>query len=72
MECEQANISSLVVRSIIEKLGHERVSKVKIVGNEDVKQSLYGQLVTNKGLYWGVDEELAQEAIKAGKILIPT
>ncbi|XP_041024102.1 CBBY-like protein isoform X2 [Juglans microcarpa x Juglans regia] len=54
-----------VAGSIIEKLGHERVSKVKIVGNEEVKQSLYGQLITNKGLYWGVDEELAQEAIKA-------
>ncbi|KAG7964011.1 hypothetical protein I3843_09G146900 [Carya illinoinensis] len=54
-----------VAGSIIEKLGHERVSKVKILGNKEVKQSLYGQLVTNKGLYWGVDEELAQEAIKA-------
>ncbi|KAG2689651.1 hypothetical protein I3760_09G148300 [Carya illinoinensis] len=54
-----------VEESIIEKLGHERVSKVKILGNKEVKQSLYGQLVTNKGLYWGVDEELAQEAIKA-------
>ncbi|KAG2689654.1 hypothetical protein I3760_09G148300 [Carya illinoinensis] len=53
-----------VAGSIIEKLGHERVSKVKILGNKEVKQSLYGQLVTNKGLYWGVDEELAQEAIK--------
>lgn len=56
----------LVVRSIVEKLGHERISKVKIVGNEEVKRSLYSQLVSNKGLSSGLDEQLAQEAIKAG------
>lgn len=57
----------LFVRSIIEKLGNERISKVKIVGNEEVKRSLYGELVTNKELSSGLDEQLAKEAIKAGK-----
>ncbi|KAL4638048.1 hypothetical protein ACB092_03G123100 [Castanea dentata] len=54
-----------IARSIIEKLGHERISKVKIVGNEEVKRSFYGQLVTNKGLSSGSDEQIAKEAIKA-------
>ncbi|GMN60302.1 hypothetical protein TIFTF001_029398 [Ficus carica] len=34
-----------IARSITEKLGDERVSKVKIVGNEEVEQSLYSRLI---------------------------
>uniref|UniRef100_A0A2N9EIB3 Haloacid dehalogenase-like hydrolase domain-containing protein n=1 Tax=Fagus sylvatica TaxID=28930 RepID=A0A2N9EIB3_FAGSY len=54
-----------IAGSIIEKLGNERISKVKIVGNEEVKRSLYGELVSNKELSSGLDEQLAKEAIKA-------
>ncbi|KAK9937087.1 hypothetical protein M0R45_013904 [Rubus argutus] len=52
-------------RSIIEKLGHERISKLKIVGDKEMEQSLYGQLVFGKIFSSGVDEELAKEAMKA-------
>lgn len=58
------------VRSIIEKLGQERISKLKIVGDKEVEQSLYGQLVNNKDLSSGMDEQLAKEAIKAGRLFI--
>jgi hypothetical protein len=58
-----------IVRSIIDKLGRERISKLKIVGNEEVEKSLYGQLVHHKGILSGTNEELAKEAMKAGKPL---
>lgn len=58
------------VRAVIEKLGHERISKVKIVGNPEVEQSLYGQVVL--GMSSDMDEQLATEARKAGRTLIPT
>ncbi|XP_011040346.1 PREDICTED: haloacid dehalogenase-like hydrolase domain-containing protein At3g48420 isoform X1 [Populus euphratica] len=54
-----------IARSIIDKLGHERISKLKIVGNEEVEKSLYGQLVHHKGILSGTNEELAKEAVKA-------
>lgn len=54
-----------IARSIIDKLGHERISKLKIVGNEEVEKSLYGQLVHHKGILSGTNEELAKEAMKA-------
>lgn len=54
-----------IARSIIDKLGHERISKLKIVGNEEVEKSLYGQLVHHKGILSGTKEELANEAMKA-------
>ncbi|KAJ6294428.1 hypothetical protein OIU76_022492 [Salix suchowensis] len=54
-----------IARSIIDKLGHERISKLKIVGNEEVEKSLYGQLVNHKGILSGTNEELAKEAMKA-------
>ncbi|KAE8008268.1 hypothetical protein FH972_004797 [Carpinus fangiana] len=54
-----------IAGSIIEKLGHERISKVKIIGNQEVKQSSYGQLVSHEGLSLGLNEQLAKEAIKA-------
>ncbi|XP_043698567.1 CBBY-like protein isoform X2 [Telopea speciosissima] len=54
-----------MARSIIEKLGNERVSKIRTVGKEEVEQSLYGQLVYGEGVTSGLDEQLAKEAIKA-------
>ncbi|TYI04935.1 hypothetical protein ES332_A10G053700v1 [Gossypium tomentosum] len=52
-------------RSIVEKLGDERLSKIKVVGNEEVEKSLYGQLVFGKGMSSSLDEQLAKEARKA-------
>ncbi|KAL5775477.1 hypothetical protein ACOSP7_013034 [Xanthoceras sorbifolium] len=54
-----------IARSVVEKLGYERTSKVKIVGNEEVEQSLYGQLVLGKRVPSGLDEQLAKEVKKA-------
>ncbi|CAN6553546.1 unnamed protein product [Malus baccata var. baccata] len=54
-----------IARSIVEKLGQERVSKLKIVGDKEVEQSLYSQLVNDTGLSSGMDEQLAKEAIKS-------
>lgn len=54
-----------IARSVVEKLGSKRISKIKIVGNEEVEQSLYGQFVLGKGISSGVDEQLATEARKA-------
>ncbi|KAL4387883.1 hypothetical protein GQ457_09G004340 [Hibiscus cannabinus] len=51
--------------SIVEKLGEERLSKIKVVGNEEVEKSLYGQLVFGKGVSSSLDEQLAKEARKA-------
>ncbi|XVF40016.1 hypothetical protein PTKIN_Ptkin01aG0078700 [Pterospermum kingtungense] len=53
-----------IARSIVEKLGPERLSQIKVVGNEEVEQSLYGQLVFGKGIS-SLDEQLAKEARKA-------
>ena len=61
---------SNTVRSIIEKLGDDRMSKIKIVGHEDVERSFYGQLVLGKGVSSSLDEELAKEASKAGRIQV--
>lgn len=52
-------------RSIIQKLGHDRMSKAKIVGKEEVERSLYGQLVLGKGISSSLDEKLLKEARKA-------
>jgi hypothetical protein len=54
-------------RSIIEKLGPGRISKIKIVGKEVVEGSLYGQLVLGKGVASSLDEQLVKEAQKAGE-----
>ncbi|KAJ4981921.1 hypothetical protein NE237_032758 [Protea cynaroides] len=54
-----------MARSIIEILGHERVSKIRTVGKEEVEQSLYGQLVFGEGVTSGLDEQLAKEVRKA-------
>lgn len=57
----------MIVRSIVEKLGTHRMSKIKVVGDEEVKQSSYGQLVFGKGVSSSLDEQLANEVSKAGK-----
>jgi hypothetical protein len=54
-------------RSIAMKLGPERMSKIKIVGNVEVEESFYGQLVLGKGVTSGLDEQLVREAQKAGE-----
>ncbi|PIN24810.1 hypothetical protein CDL12_02464 [Handroanthus impetiginosus] len=54
-----------VARSIVEKLGTDRVSKIKIVGDDEVKQSFYGQLVFGKGATSSLEDQLAKEASKA-------
>ncbi|KAK4421004.1 hypothetical protein Salat_2050900 [Sesamum alatum] len=54
-----------VARSIVEKLGTDRMSKTKIVGDDEVKQSFYGQLVFGKGVSSSLDEQLAKEVSKA-------
>ena len=56
-------------RSIIEKLGNDRISKIKIVGKEEVEESFYGQLVLGKGVFSSLEEQLAREARKAGKFI---
>lgn len=58
-------------RFIADKLGPERISKVKIVGSEEVERSSYGQIVQGIGkeLSSGVDEQLAKEATRAGPTL---
>uniref|UniRef100_A0A0D9Y1Q2 Haloacid dehalogenase-like hydrolase domain-containing protein n=1 Tax=Leersia perrieri TaxID=77586 RepID=A0A0D9Y1Q2_9ORYZ len=53
------------LRSIIEKLGQERTSKINIVGKEEVERSLYGQLVLGEGVASSLDEQLVKEAQKA-------
>lgn len=63
---------SICVRSIIEKLGEERISKVKIIGKEEVEGSFYGQLVLSKSESNSLDEQLAKAARKAGEVCFPT
>lgn len=50
----------------MEKLGNDRSTKVITVGNKEVEQSVYGQLVSGKLIASGLDEELAKEATIAG------
>ncbi|KAL3631599.1 hypothetical protein CASFOL_024583 [Castilleja foliolosa] len=52
-------------RSTVEMLGTERMSKTKIIGDDEVKQSFYGQLVFGKGASSSLDEQLAKEVSKA-------
>ncbi|CAA7394190.1 unnamed protein product [Spirodela intermedia] len=52
-------------RFLVEKLGWDRISKIKIVGKKEVEGSLYGQLVLGKGTTSTLDEQLAKEARKA-------
>ncbi|KAM0894886.1 hypothetical protein ACQ4PT_024191 [Festuca glaucescens] len=54
-----------ISRSIAEKLGPRRTSKIKIVGKEEVERSFYGQLVLGEGVASSLDEQLTKEAQKA-------
>ncbi|KAL2473910.1 Haloacid dehalogenase-like hydrolase (HAD) superfamily protein [Forsythia ovata] len=54
-----------LARSIVEKLGADRMSKTKIIGDEEVKQSFYGQLIFGEGVSSSMDEQLAKEVAKA-------
>ncbi|GAB4829466.1 hypothetical protein Ancab_019138 [Ancistrocladus abbreviatus] len=54
-----------IARTIVEKLGHERIAKIKIVGDEEVGKSLYSRLVLGQASFSGLGEELASEANKA-------
>lgn len=54
-----------VARCIAEMLGSERTQKIKIVGQAEVENSFYGQLVLGKGASAGLDELLSNEAAKA-------
>ncbi|KAM7524664.1 hypothetical protein LguiA_014566 [Lonicera macranthoides] len=54
-----------IARSIIEKLGDDRMSKIKIVGNVEVEKSFYGQLILGEGVSSSLDEQLAKAATKA-------
>ncbi|XP_077244482.1 haloacid dehalogenase-like hydrolase (HAD) superfamily protein isoform X1 [Tasmannia lanceolata] len=55
-------------RSVIENLGHERISKIKIVGKAEMEGSFYGQLVLGEGVSSGLDEQLVKEANKAASV----
>ncbi|XP_057433193.1 CBBY-like protein isoform X2 [Lotus japonicus] len=57
--------SDTIARAIMEKLGDDRSTKVITVGNKEVEQSSYGQLVSGKVIASGLDEELAKEAKRA-------
>ncbi|CAO2823219.1 unnamed protein product [Amaranthus hypochondriacus] len=52
-------------RAIVEKLEPQRMSKVKVIGKTEIKDSSYAQLVHGVEKYSGQDEKLANEASKA-------
>lgn len=60
-------------RSVVDKLGPERLAKVKIVGHKEAEKSLYGQLLSSKMLSSDSSEQLATEVLKAGiQIILPS
>lgn len=61
-----ARLVWMIFRSIIEKLGNDRMSNIKVVGNTEVEKSLYGQLVFGKGVSSSLDEQLAKAVTRAG------
>ncbi|KAJ8627597.1 hypothetical protein MRB53_020904 [Persea americana] len=63
-----SKIGDKMARSIIEKLGHERTSKINVVGKEEVEGSFYGQLVLGKGVSSSLDEQLAKEVKRAASV----
>ncbi|CAH9111880.1 unnamed protein product [Cuscuta europaea] len=60
-----SEIKENVARSIIEKLGSQRVSKMKIIEDEVVKQSLYGQFALSEGVSSDLGKQSANGANKA-------
>ncbi|CAI9299131.1 unnamed protein product [Lactuca saligna] len=57
-----------IAKPIIERLGKDRMSKIKVVGKMEVEESFYGQLVLGKGVSSSLDEKLINEARKAAAI----
>lgn len=53
-------------RSIVEMLGEERLPNVKVIGDNEVEESMYGQLVLGKGVSSSLEEQLVKEVKKAG------
>ncbi|XP_054800832.1 CBBY-like protein [Prosopis cineraria] len=53
-----------IARAIIEKLG-DQSSKVMIVGDKEVEESMYGRLISRNLLSSGLDEQLSKEAKRA-------
>lgn len=47
-------------------LGQESVPNVKVIGDNEVEQSMYGQLVFGKGVSSSLEEQLVKEVKKAG------
>lgn len=47
-------------------LGEERLPNVKVIGDNEVEQSMYGQLVLGKGVSSSLEEQLVKEVKKAG------
>jgi len=47
-------------------LGQERLPNVKVIGDNEVEQSMYGQLVLGKGVSSSLEEQLVKEVKKAG------
>lgn len=47
-------------------LGQERLPNVKVIGENEVEQSMYGQLVFGKGVSSSLEEQLVKEVKKAG------
>ncbi|KAL8107578.1 hypothetical protein AgCh_024116 [Apium graveolens] len=60
-----SKIGDKIARSIVEKLGDEVRSMVKIVGTVEAEKSFYGQLVLGEGVFSSLDEQLVREARKA-------
>ncbi|CAH8278257.1 unnamed protein product [Arabidopsis lyrata] len=54
-----------VALSIVEMLGQERLPNVKVIGENEVEQSMYGQLVLGKGVSSSLEEQLVKEVKKA-------
>ncbi|CAH2046364.1 unnamed protein product [Thlaspi arvense] len=54
-----------VALSVVELLGQERLSNVKVIGDSEVEQSMYGQLVFGKGVSSSLEEQLVKEVKKA-------
>lgn len=47
-------------------LGEERLPNVKVIGDNEVEESMYGQLVLGKGVSSSLEEQLVKEVKKAG------
>ncbi|KAL8151663.1 hypothetical protein V2J09_021471 [Rumex salicifolius] len=60
-----SNLGEKLARVTVERLGQERISKIKIIGNQEVEKSSYGQIVFGQLGLSGIEDEIASEASKA-------